>query len=73
MVRLLLESVTAEQKMFVLAKPREALGQAGAPEPKRLGPPAQHTRQSPRQTIGGARWTVWPVSRTSWIATAGPL
>jgi ParB-like chromosome segregation protein Spo0J len=31
-VRLLLESVTAEQKMFVLTKPREALGQAGAPE-----------------------------------------
>ena len=29
-VRLLLGSVTAEQKMFVLAKPREALGQAGA-------------------------------------------
>jgi ParB family transcriptional regulator, chromosome partitioning protein len=33
-VRLLLESVTAEQKTFVLEKPREALGQAGAPEPK---------------------------------------
>jgi ParB-like chromosome segregation protein Spo0J len=33
-VRLLLESVTAEQKAFVLAKPREALGQAGAAEPK---------------------------------------
>jgi ParB-like chromosome segregation protein Spo0J len=31
-VRLLLGSVTAEQKLFVLAKPREALGQAGAPE-----------------------------------------
>ena len=33
-VRLLLESVTAEQKTFVLEKPREALGQDGAPEPK---------------------------------------
>jgi ParB-like chromosome segregation protein Spo0J len=29
-VRLLLGAVTAEQKQFVLAKPREALGQAGA-------------------------------------------
>ena len=37
-VRLLLESVTAEQKMFVLAKPREALGQAGAAEPKGWDP-----------------------------------
>jgi ParB-like chromosome segregation protein Spo0J len=31
-VRLLLGAVTAEQKMFVLAKPREALGHAAAPE-----------------------------------------
>jgi ParB-like chromosome segregation protein Spo0J len=31
-VRLLLESVTAKQKMFVLTKPREALGQTSAPE-----------------------------------------
>ncbi|HEU5428686.1 MAG TPA: ParB N-terminal domain-containing protein [Actinocrinis sp.] len=31
-VRLLLDAVTAEQKMFVLAKPREALGHAAAPE-----------------------------------------
>jgi ParB-like chromosome segregation protein Spo0J len=31
-VRLLLGAVTAEQKLFVLTKPREALGQAGAPE-----------------------------------------
>ena len=31
-VRLLLGSVTAEQKLFVLTKPREALGQAGTPE-----------------------------------------
>jgi len=30
--------VTAEQKMFVLAKPREALGQAGAAEPKSWDP-----------------------------------
>ena len=37
-VRLLLESVTAEQKMFVLTKPREALGQAGAPEQKGWDP-----------------------------------
>src|SRR5262249_7035922 len=29
-VRLLLGSVTAEQKLFVLTKPRDALGQAGA-------------------------------------------
>jgi len=31
-VRLLLGAVTAEQKLFVLTKPREALGQLGAPE-----------------------------------------
>ena len=37
-VRLLVGSVTAEQKMFVLAKPREALGQAGAAEPKSWDP-----------------------------------
>ena len=37
-VRLLLGSVTAEQKRFVLAQPREALGQAGAPEPKGYDP-----------------------------------
>ena len=37
-VRMLLESVTAEQKMFVLTKPREALGQAGAPEQKGWDP-----------------------------------
>jgi len=33
-IRLLLESVTAEQKTFVLTKPRQALGHAGAPEQK---------------------------------------
>jgi ParB-like chromosome segregation protein Spo0J len=33
-VRLLLESVTAEQKAFVLARPREALGQVGTAEPR---------------------------------------
>jgi ParB-like chromosome segregation protein Spo0J len=37
-VRLLLGSVTAEQKLFVLTKPREALGQAGAPEQKGWDP-----------------------------------
>jgi ParB-like chromosome segregation protein Spo0J len=37
-VRLLLGSVTAEQKQFVLAKPREALGQATAKEPKSYDP-----------------------------------
>jgi len=37
-VRLLLESVTAEQKMFVLTKPREALGHAGDVEPKGWDP-----------------------------------
>jgi ParB-like chromosome segregation protein Spo0J len=31
-VRLLVGAVTAEQKLFVLARPREALGRAGAPE-----------------------------------------
>jgi ParB-like chromosome segregation protein Spo0J len=37
-VRLLLGSVTAEQKMFVLAKPREALGHANAAAPKGWDP-----------------------------------
>jgi ParB-like chromosome segregation protein Spo0J len=37
-VRLLLGSVTAEQKTFVMAKPREALGQEGAAEPKGWDP-----------------------------------
>lgn len=37
-VRLLLESTTAEQKMFVLTKPREALGHASAPEQKGWDP-----------------------------------
>ena len=37
-VRLLLGSVTAEQKHCVLARPREALGQAGATEPKSYDP-----------------------------------
>ena len=38
MVRLLLESVTVEQKTFVLAKPREALGHAGGPQQKGWDP-----------------------------------
>jgi ParB-like chromosome segregation protein Spo0J len=37
-VRLLLGAVTAEQKRFVLTKPREALGRAGALEPKGWDP-----------------------------------
>jgi ParB family transcriptional regulator, chromosome partitioning protein len=37
-VRLLLGAVTAEQQLFVLTKPREALGQAGAPEHKGWDP-----------------------------------
>jgi ParB-like chromosome segregation protein Spo0J len=37
-VRLLLGAVTAEQQLFVLTKPREALGQAGAPERKGWDP-----------------------------------
>jgi ParB-like chromosome segregation protein Spo0J len=37
-VRLLLESSTAEQKMFVLAKPRSALGHAEAPEQRGWDP-----------------------------------
>jgi len=45
-VRLLLGSVTAEQKMFVLAKPRDALGQAGAP---------QHKSHDPRLSARGNR------------------
>ena len=36
-VRLLLGAVTAEQKLFVLTKPREALGQAGAAPSRRAG------------------------------------
>jgi hypothetical protein len=37
-VRLLLGSVTDEQKQFVLAKPRDALGHAAAPEPRSWDP-----------------------------------
>jgi hypothetical protein len=37
-VRLFLESTTAEQKMFVLAQPPSALGYAGAPEQKGWDP-----------------------------------
>jgi hypothetical protein len=37
-VRLLLGAVTAEQKLFVLTKPREALGRANAPEHKGWDP-----------------------------------
>jgi len=37
-VRLLLESTTAEQKMFVLTKPRSALGHAEAPEQRGWDP-----------------------------------
>jgi hypothetical protein len=37
-VRLLLGSVTAEQKMFVLTKPREALGLPGAAQVKSWDP-----------------------------------
>ena len=53
-VRLLLGSVTAEQKLFVLTKPREALGQAGATRAEGLGPPAQRARQPREQAVGGA-------------------
>jgi ParB-like chromosome segregation protein Spo0J len=42
-VSLLLEGVTAQQKAFVLAQPRQALGQAGVVEPKGYDP-----RLSPR-------------------------
>jgi hypothetical protein len=35
---MLLESTTAEQKMFVLTKPRAALGHAGAPEQRGWDP-----------------------------------
>jgi hypothetical protein len=37
-VRLLLQAVTAEQKMFILAKPREALGHEGAPQREGFDP-----------------------------------
>ena len=53
-VRLLLESTTAEQKMFVLTKPREALGHAGAPEQKGWDPRLSTSRQSPQQAVGRA-------------------
>ena len=53
-VRLLLGAVTAEQKLFVLTKPREALGQVGATGAGGLGPAAQRARQSREQAVGGA-------------------
>ena len=70
-VRLLLESTTAEQKMFVLTKPREALGHAGAPEQKGWDARLSTSRQSPQQAVGGAPGPAGVGSRTSWIVTAG--
>ena len=71
-VRLLLESVTAEQKMFVLAKPREALGQAGAPEHKGWDPRLSTRGNRAQQAVGGASGPAGRGSRTSWNATVGP-
>ena len=71
-VRLLLGAVTAEQKQFVLAKPREALGQAGAAPEGGLGPAAQRARQPREQAAGGRCSTAWRGRRTSWNVAAGP-
>ena len=53
-VRLLLESSTAEQKMFVLTKPRSALGHAEAPEQRGRDPRLSSA------AIGSA--STWPCS-----------
>ena len=53
-VRLLLESMTAEQKMFVLTKPREALGQADAPEQRGWDPRLSTRGNRRQQAVGGA-------------------
>jgi ParB-like chromosome segregation protein Spo0J len=60
-VSLLLGSATAEQKMFVLAKPREALKQAGAVEHMGWDP-----RLSPRGNRVGKQLTVL-LDRLAWI------
>jgi hypothetical protein len=57
---LLLGAVTAEQKQFVLAKPREALGQAGA-EPRegwdpRLSARGNRVSQQPAALLGRLAW-----------------
>jgi len=59
-VRLLLESVTAEQKTGVLARPRQALAQAGATEPKGYDP-----RLSPRGNRVGRQLAVL-LDRLAW-------
>ena len=51
-VRLMLGAVTAEQKLFVLTKPREALGQVDAAPKRGLGPEAQRARK-PREPANG--------------------
>ena len=53
-VRLLLGAVTAEQKLFVLTKPRAALEQAGAPEQKGWDPRLSATWQPREPATGGA-------------------
>ena len=70
-VRLLLGSVTAEQKLFVLAKPREALGQAGATEHKGWDPRLSARGNRAQQAIGGAAGPAGLGRRTSWNAAAG--
>jgi ParB-like chromosome segregation protein Spo0J len=60
-VRLPLGAVTAEQKLFVLTKPREASGQAGAPE---------HKGWDPRRSASGnrvSRQLVVLLDRLAWV------
>ena len=56
----------------MLAKPREALEQAGAGGAHGLGPAAEHARQSSQQAVGGPPGSAGVGPRISWNATAGP-
>ena len=56
-VRLLLESTTAEQKMFVLTKPREALGHAAAPEQKGWDPRLEYVAAIASASSWPCFWT----------------
>jgi ParB-like chromosome segregation protein Spo0J len=71
-VRLLLGAVTAEQKQFVLAKPREALGQAGA-EPRegwdpRLSARGNRVSQQLATLLGRLAWAENFLECRGWTA-----
>ena len=69
-VRLLLGAVTAEQKMFVLAKPRRRWGRPARPSP-RAGTPGSARAAIASASSWRSCWTDWRGWRTSWNVAAG--